>query len=201
MTSRSRAVPYALLVLLGAGSVTVAAALLLVGRAPAEPKVVALGDVSAVDGMSAVRAADTAMAVTPALVNRLPNDMQAAPGTVHRLMAEGKFTLYAWRRGASDGVCYVSTTAGGGCFGKWIGPFNVSITDFDRIGSGQPAVVSGLVRDDVVGVHIVVDGKTYDARLQNNVAFFELPAASSAPDAVERVTVTLVDGSTERVRL
>lgn len=204
MTIKLRTASYALIVLLMGAALVVAAALLLANQAPAGQRDVAVGQVPAAAGMSALRRAETIIPVTPQLVAGLPADMQASPGTVHRLVSglgQGTFSLYAWRRGNTDRVCYVSTSAGGGCFGKWLGPFNVSFTDRDRIGSGEPAVVSGLVRDDVVGVQIFVEGESYQAMVRNNVAFFELPDASLSPDAVERVTVTLTDGTTEDVRL
>lgn len=170
------------------------------GRAPAT----ANAPVPAMQAMSAMKRPQTRAVNVPALVTGLPNDMVARPGTVHELLSSVGRTgnsFYAWRRGSTEGVCYVSTRAGGGCFDDFLGPFNASVTDFDRLGSGAPVVVSGPVRDDVIRVDVVVSGNTYQALIKNNVAFFELQDPEALPDAVERIIVTLADGTSEDVRL
>jgi hypothetical protein len=147
--------------------------------------------------------ADNVVTGLPPVVKRLPADMIPSPGSVHELMSNvgtSGFSLYAWK-GEGESVCYVSTRAGGGCFAKFLGPFNVSITDFDRLGSGAPVTVSGPVRDDVVGIDVVAGGKTYHALVQSNAAFFEVPDASALPGEIEQITARLRDGTTEDVRL
>jgi hypothetical protein len=158
---------------------------------------------SAINGMSAMHRTDNLVREMPAAVERLPANMLPERGTVHKLVSdlgEHGFSLYAWR-GEGGSVCYVSTSAGGGCFAEFLGPFDISITDFDRLGSGAPVTVSGPVRDDVVGIEVMVAGKKYEALVENNVAFFELPDAEDLPSAIQGVTALLEDGTTENVRI
>ena len=179
----------------------VALALILLSRGG--HSATASGLVPAAQGMSAVTDADTVVSGLPPVVKRLSVDIIPSPGSVHELMSNvgtSGFSLYAWR-GEGESVCYVSTRAGGGCFAKFLGPFNVSITDFDRLGSGAPVTVSGPVRDDVVGIDIVAGGNTYHALVRGNVAFFELPDATALPAEIEKITARLRDGTTEDVRL
>lgn len=166
-----------------------------------EPSATANAPLRAIEGMSALSQAKTRMATVPDLARRVA---PATPGTVHRLLSNvglSGFTLYAWRQPGSDSVCYVSTTAGGGCFAEFIGPFNISVTDYDRLGSGAPVTVSGPVRDDVVAIEVVVDGVKHYAVVENNAAFFEVPDSTALPSDIDRVTAKLRNGKTENVRL
>lgn len=192
------------IVVLAALALAVGAAITVVLWGTDDQTATATAQEGAIHGMSAMTKPETRMLTVPALVSRLPGDMAARPGTVRRLLSgvgKSRFSLYAWPGANGESVCYVSTGAGGGCFAEFLGPFNISITDFDQLGSGAPIIVSGPVRDDVVGVEIVVEGRSYQALVRNNVAFLELPDATSQPSDVERVTVTLNDGTTEDVRL
>jgi hypothetical protein len=202
VSARFRAILKTTLFLTVAG-VAVGVALSVALPESASEEAEANAPVPAMQGMSAMNRAETLVSNLPTLVDRLPGDMSAKPGTVRQLFSSStsNFTLYAWQAEKGDGVCYVSTRAGGGCFARFLGPFNVSVTDFDRLGSGEPVIVSGPVRDDVVGVDVVADGKSYAATVENNVAFFQLPEASLLPSAVSRVTVRLSNGKTEDVRL
>jgi len=192
------------MVVIASLALAVGAVLTVVSWGTDEQSATAKPSEGAVHGMSAMNKATTRVVATPALVSRLPGEMAARPGTVHRLLSgvgKSRFSLYAWPGANGESVCYVSTGAGGGCFAEFLGPFNISITDFDQLGSGAPLVVSGPVRDDVVGVEIIIEGQAYTALVRNNVAFFEAPDARSQPTDVERVTVMLKDGGTEDMRL
>ena len=160
---------------------------------------------TALDGMSeAMSKPETALSSVPARVARQVAHTNGTAKSVRRLLAsvgDAQTSFYMWP-GGGESVCYTSTGAGGGgCFAKFIGPFNITIADRHLLGTGDSLQVSGPVRADVVGVEVVVDGKSHPALVRNQVAFFEAPDPSSLPDDVERVTVTLEDGTKEDVRL
>lgn len=184
--------------------VGLSAALTIVFWGADEESATATPPQGAVHSMSAMSSPETRLIDVPTLVKRLPGDMAARPGTVRRLasgLGKSGFSLYAWPGANGESVCYVSSSAGGGCFPEFRGPFNISITDFDRLGSGKPLTVSGPVRDGVVGIEVIVNGKPYEALVNNNVAFLEVPDPTALPSDIERVTATLEDGTKEPVRL
>jgi hypothetical protein len=59
--------------------------------------------------------------------------------------------------------------------------------------AGEPAIVTGLVADDVKSVAIVANGVENQARLRNNAFVFQLASAGVAPTAIR---ASLVNGST-----
>jgi hypothetical protein len=158
----------------------------------------------AVEAMAALKRSDLRVSRTPVLVERLPPGMDAAPGTVRKLVSDlgsMNFAVYVWPHGGSGSICMVSTHGGGGCLGRFWVPFDMSVSDFDRLGAGQPAVVWGPVSDDVARVTVTVAGHAHEAIVENNVAFYEFPDASLLPGDLQRVVVTLRDGSTQSIRV
>jgi hypothetical protein len=154
--------------------------------------------------MSAMEDLSLRVFQTPQIVRRLTDGMQAAPGTVRQLatnLGKSNMTVWVWRQGATDAVCLVSTTGGGGCLDVFRRPFDISITDHDTLGSGDPVAVWGPVTDDVVGVDVTANGQTGQAVVENNIAFYELPDASLFPSAVEKVVAHLRDGTSVDIRV
>lgn len=102
-------------------------------------------------------------------------------------MGSAGVSLYAFpsERG---GICAVFDRWGGGCLGEPAftpdRPIAVDLIDPDGPGGGLPAVVAGLVPDNVVGVQALVGGRAYEAVVENNAYFLELPSADDRPQAV-----------------
>ena len=192
-----------LVFLLIAGLLAVGASLAY-GLTREAPRAAADSAPPAAEAMAAMKRPDLVVAGTPALLERLPRGMEAAPGTVRKLVSglgTMSFAVYVWPHGPSGSICMVSTHGGGGCLGRFWVPFDVSISDFDRLGSGQPVLVWGPVSDDVDAVTVVVAGRTHEAIVENNVAFYEFPDSSLLPADLQRVTVTLRDGTRQDIRV
>jgi hypothetical protein len=102
-------------------------------------------------------------------------------------MGSAGVSLYAFpsERG---GICAVFDRWGGGCLGAPAftpdRPISVDLIDPDGPGGALPAVVAGLVPDNVVGVQVLVGDKTYEAVVKNHAYFLELPSANDRPQAV-----------------
>lgn len=158
----------------------------------------------AIDAMAAMSDPSLRAIHTPQVVSRLSGEMRAAPGTVRELVADlgrSDLTVWAWQQGASEGICLASTTGGGGCLDAFRRPFDVSISDHDTLGAGDPVAVWGPVTDDVVGVSVTANGKVGQAVISNNIAFFELSDGSLFPSAVEKVVAHLRDGTAVDIRV
>lgn len=184
-----------------AGSVVLAIGIIisiLPTAVSAEPPAPALG------AMTAMNDSGLRTFQTPPLVSRMRDEMRAAPGTVRELatgLGRSDLTVWAWPNGATEGICLVSTTGGGGCLDAFHRPFDVSITDHDNLGAGDPVAVWGPVTDDVVGVSVTANGKVGQAIVSNNIAFYELPDGSLFPSSVEKVVVHLRDGTAVDIRV
>lgn len=131
---------------------------------------------------------DVAAADIPAVMG-FPNDLRPANGRVINL-AHG---IFAWKKDSA--VCYVDRSGTGGCFETFRTPVNATIGDDDAVGTGVPASVRGLARDDVIGVEVVLkNGQRIKGDVIGNAFEIYLPT-SAAPWDVAGEDVTLMDGS------
>ena len=127
-----------------------------------------------------MKKAATRIVHVPALVTALIWPPAPGPSAgCFRNVGESRL-LYAWPGANGESVCYVSNERR-----RWLaelpGPLEISISDFDRLGSGAPLVVSGQLRTMCVGVEILIDGLAHQALVRNNVAFFEATDAKLQP--------------------
>lgn len=154
--------------------------------------------------MSALDNPSLRVSETPQLLQRLGPEMAAAPGTIRRLandLGKNEMTVWVWRRGVSDSICLVSTKGGGGCLDAFRVPFDISITDYDRLGQGDPVAVWGPVTDEVVSIEVTANGEAGIAAIRNNIAYYELPDSALLPSSVEKVVAHLRDGSAVNIRV
>jgi hypothetical protein len=70
------------------------------------------------------------------------------------------------------------------------------IVSFEQEASGEPLLVYGFVAEHVVGVDVIVAGRTVPARLENN-AYAALVEAE--PDDLETVVLYRADGTSVRI--
>jgi hypothetical protein len=77
-------------------------------------------------------------------------------------------------------------------------PISWDVRDPDQLGGGAPAIVNGLVPNDVASVSVSLDGTTHEATLQRNGFFYELPSTASWPDAI---IVGYKNGSTLKLEI
>jgi hypothetical protein len=70
--------------------------------------------------------------------------------------------------------------------------------DPDRIGSGEPVTVYGLVPNEVTHVDVVVAGKAQTALLENNAFYYRLTDPSDWPEAI---LARFDDGRVETITL
>jgi len=99
-------------------------------------------------------------------------------------------------------VCTVFSAVYGsaGCFAQFSSevPISYDVRDIDQVGSGLPAIVDGLAPDNVASIDVDVDGTLHQATLANNGFFYELPDASSWPNAL---VVHYTDGSSRTLSI
>ena len=133
-------------------------------------------------------------AARPTAFAGLPADVAPAAGATHRLLAANGITIYAWAHGSS-GVCSQDNHGNGGCLSAFGQPISYIIADPDTLRSGAPVYVTGIVRDDVRSVDVIVNGAAAPARIQNNALYYELRDSTRGPDAIQAFHVTLSDGS------
>jgi len=76
-------------------------------------------------------------------------------------------------------------------------PLTFTVVDSDGPG-GEPAVAYGVARDGVRSVSFTVGGRHETVPVRDNMFAYQ-PAASVTSDSFSSVTVTLADGSTQRV--
>jgi hypothetical protein len=191
-------------IFLAAAASVIASAASVYGLTRSSHSAVAGAAPPAMQAMAAMHRPDLALSDAPGLVKRLPPGMEAAPGSVHELvfgLGTMGFAVYAWPHGNSGSICLVSTHGGGGCLDRFQVPFDISISDFDQLGAGQPALVWGPVSDDVASVAVTVAGQTYQATIKNNIAFYELASSSLMPGDVQKVVATLKDGQKINIRV
>jgi hypothetical protein len=118
-------------------------------------------------------------------------------------LGAGAAKLYAWP--TSEGwVCWAWDAGAGSCAPDFAhGRVRASMMgiDPDELGVGVPGVIVGIVPDDVVAVHVVVDGVEYPAILGGNGFFYELPTPKCSPKSFDSVWLTFRDGHREGKRL
>lgn len=102
-------------------------------------------------------------------------------------------SVYAWPTQKGQ-VCFVITGLSGGCEEQFTEahPFSYVYGDPDRLGSGKPMLIAGLVSDGVTRVEVIAAGRGYEAMLGNNAYFLELDSSVVAPD---RIVAHYSDGS------
>jgi hypothetical protein len=110
-------------------------------------------------------------------------------------------SLYAFRTTKGQ-VCtvFTSTYGSAGCFERFTpeAPISWDIRDVDQVGSGLPAVVDGMVPNDVSSIAVVVGGVSYPAQMNNNAFFYELPTAAAWPTAIN---VSYTNGATQSIAI
>jgi hypothetical protein len=153
--------------------------------------------------MSALTNADALHSI-PAAAQGLPGDVAPTAGTVRALIANAgasNVSIYAWPLGDGNRVCKSTSFGSGGCFNEFLEGeyFNVTESDRDRLGSGMPLLVWGVVPDEVVGVTVMVLGKPHAALVRNNAVLFEMPDNSLSYTAIGSFVVELADGTTQEI--
>ena len=141
--------------------------------------------------LAALHTARTAVYSVPDLTRMIGAAATPAPGEAHRL-GPGGMTL-AWVN--QGGICEVQVS-GGGCIAPTDRPIEVTISDPDAVGSGQPERVMGLAADGVASVEATLaDGRKIRAAPVDN--FYEIVLAEDVTPALGMmVRATMTDGST-----
>jgi hypothetical protein len=109
-------------------------------------------------------------------------------------------SLYAWPM-TSGGVCWAYDEGGGGCVNHFPVEDRAVVfgIDPDAARAGAPGTVIGLVPDDVVAGRVKVNGVDHDAHVQNNVLSYEPADAAVSCEAVDSVTISYRDGSSDTI--
>jgi hypothetical protein len=131
----------------------------------------------------------------------LPGKAQA--GALRIAMAglgASKRTIYLVRT-AKGRICAGLTGFSSGCLAGL--PLDTPLTahsaDPDQNGSGEPALVWGVVRDLVQRIDVIVNGQPQPAELARNAYFFQLASNTLAPTAIEAVVAYLRTGEVTRI--
>jgi hypothetical protein len=107
--------------------------------------------------------------------------------------------LYAWPT-TNGWVCFAWEAGGGG--GGCTPHFETSRAslvgvDPDGPGGGAPGSLVGLIPDDVVAVDITLRGTSHPATLGKNSLFYELPDGDCTVTAIDSLTITYRDGTSD----
>jgi hypothetical protein len=113
-------------------------------------------------------------------------------------LGETETSLYAWPM-ASRGVCWASGKGGGMCVNHFTAANGFMGVDPDTPGSGAPLTLIGIVPDDVVAARVKVNGIDHDALIENNGLFYELSDSADTCQAVDSVTISHGDGSSDTI--
>jgi hypothetical protein len=183
-------------VIAAAGCLAVAAVLAVVfrpHRAGAERTGATLASAARLDPahVAALHTARTAVPGVPDLTRMIGPGATPAAGEAHRIGPHG--VTLAWvNQGA---ICEVQIS-GGGCVPPINRPIEVTISDPDVVGKGQPERVMGLAVDGVTNVATTLaDGRTRRAVPIDN--FYEILLPDDVtPTVAMTVQATLADGST-----
>jgi hypothetical protein len=124
-------------------------------------------------------------------------------GQSHLLLAglgETNATLYAWPM-SSGGVCWAWGEGSGLCAQHFPAEDRAAVTgiDPDAMGAGAPGTIVGVVPDDVVAARVSVHGIDHDALVQNNGLFYELADRADTCQAVDSITISYRDGSSDTI--
>jgi hypothetical protein len=68
---------------------------------------------------------------------------------------------------------------------SWMVPYVWEVRDTDQLGTGQPAIVTGLVPASVSSIWVWLGGVSERATVGNNGFFYELSSPEAWPDAIE----------------
>jgi hypothetical protein len=126
-----------------------------------------------------------------------------AVGDRSRLLLSGAGSrasdLYAWPT-TNGWVCFAWEAGGGG--GGCTPHFERSRAslvgvDPDGPGVGAPGSIVGLVPDDVVAVDVTIRGTSHPATLGKNSLFYELPDGDCKVTAIDSLTITYRDGTSD----
>lgn len=133
----------------------------------------------------------TAVSGVPDLTRMIGPGATPAAGQAHRIGPAG-MTLAWVNQGA---ICEVQES-GGGCVPPIDRPIEVTISDPDVVGKGQPERVVGLAVDGVTNVAATLaDGRTLHGAPVDN--FYEILLPDDVtPTAAMTVRATMADGST-----
>lgn len=77
-------------------------------------------------------------------------------------------------------------------------PIGLVVFDPDAADAGGPVIVAGAVPNRVASIRVVVDGKSYPARIENNAYLYELGNSKAFPDAIR---IGYTDGATRTLTL
>jgi hypothetical protein len=124
-------------------------------------------------------------------------------GQSHRLLSglgETNASLYAWPM-ASGGVCLAWGAGSGLCAQQFPAEERAAVVgiDPDAMGAGAPGTIVGVVPDDVVAARVTVHGIDHDALVQNNGLFYEFPDGADTCQALDSVTISYRDGSSDTI--
>jgi hypothetical protein len=110
-------------------------------------------------------------------------------GVAHR-------SIYFFRTD-TGGTCAGLTGLSAGCYTQL--PVGVhadsTLADPDYLGTGDPAIVWGITRNDVKSVDVILNGTARPAVTGNNAYFFEAPDATTPLSAFTEIRVTLQSGA------
>jgi hypothetical protein len=108
--------------------------------------------------------------------------------------------LYAWPT-TSGGVCWATGRGTGMCTNHFTPDVSAGFMgwDPDTPGTGAPGTLVGIVPDDVVAARVKVDEIDHDALVQDNGLFYELSDAAVSCQAVNSVTISYRDGSSDTI--
>jgi hypothetical protein len=124
-------------------------------------------------------------------------------GQSHLLLSglgETNASLHAWPM-ASGGVCWAWGAGSGLCAQHFPAEDRAAVTgiDPDAMGAGTPGTIVGVVPDDVVAARVTVHGIDHDALVQNNGLFYEFPDGADTCRALDSVTISYRDGSSDTI--
>lgn len=108
------------------------------------------------------------------------------------LLSHGDWAVYATPTSKGN-VCFSlvrGDSAAGGCVGSFSPGESTGtvVYDPDVVNAGHPAVIGGIVPDDVTDVDVLVDGTWHASSLSNNAYILELNHPGAYPDAIRIVT-------------
>jgi hypothetical protein len=115
-------------------------------------------------------------------------------------LGETNASFYAWPT-TSGGVCWAWGEGSGLCVQHFQTEDRAAVVgiDPDAMGAGAPGTIVGVVPDDVVAARVSVHGIDHDALVQNNGLFYELADRADTCQAVDSVTISYRDGSSDTI--
>jgi hypothetical protein len=101
---------------------------------------------------------------------------------------------------STGNLCIYFTALSPGCQDRFTddAPVSLSVSDPDRLGSGEPFTIYGIYPVDVVNISVVVDGEPQAALMANNGFYYRLADPALIPDSI---LVAFDDGHVEPIDL